>query len=305
MPDATAGGLSGGVAIVAEPKKKVKAVGRRVEKIKAQVHRKKVAMQRKAAMEAAMEEKRKAEIAMKQAELARQLERSNAKVDPVRQAIVDAAARRAARQDDVQRQETFVAYLSRGRTPPASESWVEHRQNSFRERHGRPPTEEELSMAPQLADEQEQLRVSRHDLAEAALAVVEAKRALLVREKKAAEKRLRKFHQERRREERDKERERRLQLYEDEDKPQPARTPSAGAGAARRPAPRSNPLYEELLERDREIRQLDRQRRGARNNEMAWPGHHWQRNLARIALAPDADVAADARDELESVGWNV
>lgn len=277
--------------------KKEEHVGRRARRIKERVHKKKVAQQRRAVEEAAQEEKRKAERAAKLAEQRRLLEGSVEKqADAKHTAMLDAKSRRAARLIDVQRQELYVAYLSRGRKPPANE-FDEARLLSFRARLGRDPTSEEQEQPPQLADEQEQLRVSRHELAEAALAVIEAKRLIMLKQRAAAQKSVQEFEREHRR----------------------AGGHGGGAATGAVAAPRgrggsvrTNPLYEVVDEHERGLKRLERRRRRVRDLEQAWPGHHWQRDLQRIRLPVDpAEEAAAARQREEEeraaadAGWNI
>ena len=180
-----------------------------------------------------------------------------------RELIAAAIARKAARAAEVERSEQFVSSMWRGLTPDEAE-WTD----AFRERHGRNPTEPEKRPVAQLAEERLALRASRHLLAEAALAVLDAERSLLVKERQGARKRIQDWERERRK----------------------AATPGVVSLADRA----SNPLYQQLRRAEKELenrlKRLDRQRRAARDREIAWPGFHFKQ-MAHVLNLPADDEA--------------
>ena len=168
-------------------------------------------------------------------------------------------------EQSVERSQNVVAYLSRGRAPPDTLAWL----NSFKQRHGRPPTEDELAdFSSRLDEEKLNLRVHRHELAEALLRALEAERLLLLKEQTLATKAIKQWERELR------------------------KITGAIPGANERAA---NSMYQTLMrgldENAREIAQLERRAKAARDREIAWPGMHWQRSDLATEIADDEQQA--------------
>ena len=191
-----------------------------------------------------------------------------------REMITAALARKAARAAEVERSEQFVASMWRGLTLD-DDVWTD----AFHERHGRKPTELEKRPAAQLAEERLALRASRHLLAEASLEVLDAERSLLVKERQRAIRRIQDWERERRK--------------------------ASTTGMVNLADRASNPLYRQLQRAERELenrlKRLDRQRRAARDREIAWPGMHFKQ-MAHVLNLPADDEATTSREGTARTG---